>query len=190
MAEDGIQWIAEVFDAYCVTFARDLDVAAPVRRLGGEPARVRRDVSVGEAFSWAMDQGSVALLGTCAGWAFAVELWSHEGAERGASERVSAGTESVVLVSSTGPEAFLHSGDGVLLASFEPGTPAEDWSGAAPDALRATLAAAGLLAGDGTPCPGHDTDGAWMLAAAERAFGLSLPRRTLEHGTTEAVLLP
>ncbi|MFF2848392.1 DUF6461 domain-containing protein [Streptomyces sp. NPDC058001] len=186
---DGVTWMADVFDTYCATFARGLDVEELVRGLGGDPARILPAVSDGDAFTLAMDEGPVARLGTCAGWAFALEHWSAEGMDRATLRRVSAGTEAVVLLDSgTPPKWFLYARDGEVVADFEPGVEAAQMGGADPASLVPALHAAGLLHADGTTVP--DTDPSpLILGMTEQAFGLSLPREPLEHGVLPAVVL-
>ncbi|MEU6274326.1 hypothetical protein ABZ871_18255 [Streptomyces populi] len=42
MTHDGIRWIATAFDGYCLTFARGLEVAELVRRMGVRTGALER----------------------------------------------------------------------------------------------------------------------------------------------------
>lgn len=190
MTGDGMQWIPDVFDTYCLTLVRDLTVPELVRRLGADPAAVKRGVTGSEAFSLAMNEGPVSLLGTSRGWAFSLEHWSDRGAEKDVLAELSRGTEAVVLVNSgVGLMRFLHAVDGLVVADFEPGVSATDVDFSRAERLAPFVGDADFFETDGSPVLGEADEELWMLRFAEHAFGLSLPRAELEHGALAAVLL-
>ncbi|MFE0626867.1 DUF6461 domain-containing protein [Streptomyces sp. NPDC058864] len=187
MTDDGIRWIAGAFDTYCLTFARGLEVAELVRRMGGDPGGIREGLSADDAMQWSDEKGQVARLGTCGGWAFALEHWSVEGMDRGTLRAVSRGTEAVVYLNAgVPPRWFLYAEDGRIVGDFEPGVEAAQLGGEDPGRLVPAMQQVGLLLADGTSAPdagGEDE----ILAMGERRFGLALPRDTVEHGTLAAV---
>ncbi|MFB7291193.1 DUF6461 domain-containing protein [Actinacidiphila glaucinigra] len=187
MTDDGIRWIAGAFDTYCLTFARGLDVGELVRRMGGDAGAIREGLSADDAMDWAFEKGPVARLGTCGGWAFALEHWSDEGMDRGTLRAVSRGTEAVVYLNAgVPPRWFLYAEDGRLVADFEPGVEAAQLGGEDPGRLVPALQQVGLLLPDGTSAPDADGEDE-ILEMGERHFGLTLPRDTVEHGTLAAV---
>ncbi|MFD9789359.1 DUF6461 domain-containing protein [Streptomyces sp. NPDC059070] len=187
---DGLAWMAQAFDAYCVTFVRGVDIVELARRMGAGPGDLRPDVTVEEAFALAMNECPVALVGVCGEWAFALELWSDAATDTPTLPRLSQDGEAVVLLSSTGPRRFLHGAGGQVLADFEPGVSADEMAGAAPGRLREALLAGGFFTAEGLAELGEGSREEWMLRSAETVFGLSLPRRQLEDGASTAVMLP
>ncbi|MEU8541455.1 DUF6461 domain-containing protein [Streptomyces sp. NPDC048717] len=191
MTDDGMQWIPDAFETYCLMLVRELTVPELVRRLGADPAGVKPGVTGPEAFSLAMNEGPVSLLGTSRGWAFSLEHWSDQGAEADVLAEVSRGTEAVVLVNSgIGMTRFLHAVDGLVVADFEPGVPATDVDFSRAERPAPFAGDADFFEADGSPVLGEAGEELWMLRFAERVFELSLPRAELEHGALAAVLLP
>ncbi|MFF3558547.1 DUF6461 domain-containing protein [Streptomyces sp. NPDC002574] len=187
MTDSGIQWISTAFDTYCLTFARGLEIDELVRRMGGDAGAIREGLSADEAMDWSYEKGSVARLGTCGGWAFALEHWSAEGMERKALRDVSRGTEAVVYLNSgTPPRWFLYAEDGCLIGDFEPGWGADQLGGDDPGRLVPAMREVGLLLPDGTAAPDVNAE-IKILEMGERHFGLTLPREVVEHGTLAAV---
>lgn len=187
---DGIAWIRDVYDAYCITFARGLSVAELVRRMGSDPERILPSVSPDEALRLAEDEGPVARLGTSGGWAFAVEFASAEGTDRRALQRVSRGTDAVLLLDSgTPPYWFVHARDGEIASDFEPGVEAEQIGGTDPSFLVPAMREAGMLLPDGTADPDDWEPERRILTVAERVFSLDLPRTALRDGSLPAVVL-
>ncbi|MGD1222745.1 MULTISPECIES: DUF6461 domain-containing protein [Streptomyces] len=187
---DGIAWIRETYDAYCVTFAKGLSAEELVRRMGGDPGRIMPSLSAEDALELAGDKGPVARLGTSNGWAFALEPASAEGTDRRLLRRVSEGTEAVMLLDSGMPPYwFVHARDGEIAADFEPGVEAEQIGGSDPSFLVPAMQSAGMLLPDGTADPEDWEPEQRILTVAERVFALDLPRTALEAGTLPAVLL-
>lgn len=187
---DGIAWLRESFDTYCVTFAKGLSVDELVRRMGGDPARILPSVSGDDARILARDEGPVARLGIGNGWAFALEPASAEGTDRRTLQRVSAGTEAVMLLNSGMPPYwFVHARDGEIAADFEPGVEADQIGGTDPSFLVPAMQAAGMLLPDGTADPEDWEPEQRILTVVERVFSLDLPRTDLEIGTLKAVVL-
>ncbi|MFI8186300.1 DUF6461 domain-containing protein [Actinacidiphila glaucinigra] len=187
MTDDGIRWIAGAFDTYCLTFARGLEVGELVRRMGGDAGAIREGLSADEAMDWSDRKGLVARLGTCGGWAFALEHRSDEGMDRRTLRAVSRGTEAVVYLNAGAPPSwFLYAEDGRVVGDFEPGVEAAQLGGEDPGRLVPALQEVGLLLPDGTSAPGADGEDE-ILAMGERRFGLALPRDAVEHGTLAAV---
>ncbi|MFD7540198.1 DUF6461 domain-containing protein [Streptomyces sp. NPDC059819] len=190
MSNDGMQWIADVFDSYCLALVRGLAVPELVQRMGADPAAVQQHVTGSEAFSMAMNEGPVSLLGTSEGWAFSLEHWSDQAAGAATLAEVSRGTEAVVLVNSgVGLMRFLHAVDGLVVADFEPGVSARDVDFAVAERLRPFATDAYLFEVDGSPVMGEGDEELWMLRFAEHVFGVALPREELGHGALAAVLL-
>ncbi|MEW2131910.1 DUF6461 domain-containing protein [Streptomyces sp. NPDC005435] len=191
MANGGLRWVPDVFDAYCLAFVRGVTVGELVRRLGADPAAVREGVTGQAAFTSAMNEGAVSLLGTAQGWAFSLEHWSEQAAQADVLARLSGGTEAVVMVNGgVGTTRFLHAVDGLVVADFEPGVSAADMNVSADERLVPLLGDTDFFDGDECSVLGEADEESWMLRLAERAFGLSLPRQELEHGALDAVLLP
>ncbi|MFJ5219931.1 DUF6461 domain-containing protein [Streptomyces sp. NPDC088354] len=183
----GVQWITTAFDTYCLTFARGLEIGELVRRMGDDPGAIREGLSADEAMDWSYEKGLVARLGSCGGWAFALEHWSAEGMERGALRDVSRGTEAVVYLDGGAPPRwFLYAEDGRVLGDFEPGWGAPQLGGDDPGRLVPAMREVGLLLTDGTAAPDVDAE-TKILDMGERHFGLGLPREAVEHGTLAAV---
>ncbi|MFJ4844911.1 MULTISPECIES: DUF6461 domain-containing protein [unclassified Streptomyces] len=187
MTEGGIQWISEAFDTYCLTFARGLGIAELVRRMGGDPGTIREGLTADEAMEWSYGKGLVARLGTCGGWAFALEHWSDEGMERRTLRDVARGTEAVVYLNSGGPPRwFLYAEDGRIIGDFEPGVEADQLGGDDPGRLVPAMQEVGLLLPDGSAVPDVNAE-IKILEMGERHFGLTLPREVVEHGPLAAV---
>lgn len=80
---DGIRWLPEDCDAYCLLLVRGLTVDELVDRLGYDPQAVMPSVTSDEAFEQSMGKAPVARLGVSGDWAFSLEQWSAEGMEPG-----------------------------------------------------------------------------------------------------------
>jgi hypothetical protein len=186
---DGIEWVADVFDTYCLTFARGLSVEELIARLRGDVRTVVASASPEQITELDRAKGSAAQVGACAGWSFALERWSAEGMDRTTLRGVSAATEAVVLLcSGASPLWFLHARDGVILADFEPGVEAAQLGGHSPEHLVPVMIEVGLLLPDGTSATEVDEQ-RLILRAAETAFGLDLPRESLLQSRVSAVSL-
>jgi hypothetical protein len=186
---DGIEWVADAFDTYCLTFAWGLSPEELVGRLGGDVSAMLPSASPEQVSELDSAKGSAARMGVCAGWAFSVERWSAEGMDRAALRTVSEGTDAVVLLcSGASPLWFLHARDGVVLADFEPGVEADQLGGHSPEHLLSAMMEVGLLLPDGTSAEDVD-ERRLILRTAETVFGLSLPREDLLHGRLAAVSL-
>ncbi|MET8247769.1 DUF6461 domain-containing protein [Streptomyces sp. NPDC005202] len=187
---DGIGWIREAFDAYCVTFVRGLSVEELVRRLGVDPAGILPSLSGEEARVLAGDKGPVARLGTSNGWAFTLEFASAETTDRRTLRRLSEGTDAVMLLDSGMPPYwFVHARDGEIASDFEPGVEAEQIGGTDPSFLVPAMQRAGMLLPDGTADPDDWEPERRILTVAEQVFSLDLPRAAIGHGSLAAVVL-
>ncbi|CAM5503671.1 hypothetical protein SALBM311S_03496 [Streptomyces alboniger] len=124
------------------------------------------------------------------GWAFAIECASAEGTDRPTLERVSQGTDAVVLLDSgTPPYWFVHARDGEIASDFEPGVEAEQIGGTHPSFLVPAMREAGMLLPDGTADPDDWEPERRILTVAEQVFSLDLPRTAIEGDSLPAVVL-
>lgn len=186
---DGIQWIADSLDAYCVSFGKGLTISQLATALGASSEAIIPAVTGEDAFSLAMTRGPVARLGVCAGWAFAIEEWSDVGIGHGTLSRTSRVTEGVaVMRTGTSPQHFVYAEGGEIVANFEPGVPVSQFGGTDPTRLVPALQEVELITPDESGTSHLDTDRR-ILDMAERFYGLSLPRAKIENGTLPAALL-
>jgi hypothetical protein len=114
------------------------------------------------------------------GWGYAVQSWdAHVLGEEGAlMERISMGTEAVILVSTATVPWFAYSAGGRLVCGFDPGTPLGRY-GADPDRFVVAMERSGIPAGG---APAEVEPVAAMLRMAEAEFGLNLPVEDVVRG--------
>ncbi|OII66600.1 DUF6461 domain-containing protein [Streptomyces sp. CC77] len=187
---DGIRWLAEDCDTYCLLLARGLDLDTLVARLGGEPGDVMPSVTADEAFALAMDEGAVTRLGTCGAWAFSLEHWSAEGMETGTLERVSLGTECVaVLNSGTPPVWFAHARDGEVIEFFEPVEARDALERSEPGETLWGRVAEGLVAAGVPDLTATGSAETALLSLVERHCEVDLPRVSMDRDPHPALLL-
>ncbi|WP_323806081.1 DUF6461 domain-containing protein [Streptomyces sp. MB09-01] len=186
---DGIRWLPEDFDAYCLLLVRGLGVNELVARLGYDPRTVMPAVTPDEAFEHSMDTAPVTRLGTTGDWAFSLEQWSAEGMEAETARRVSAGTECIaVLNSGTPPVWFMHAVDGEVVAHFEP-SDAQDVVDGSQGRLTSELVAAGLVAAGVPEGAAGESSQTLLLKLVEQHFGVGLPRASLASTALPALAL-
>ncbi|MFF8387365.1 DUF6461 domain-containing protein [Streptomyces kanasensis] len=187
---DGIRWLAEDCDTYCLLLARGLDVDSLAARLGGDPDDVMPEVTADEAFALAMAKGAVTRLGVCGAWAFSLEHWSAEGMETQTLERVSMGTECVVVLNSgTPPLWFAHAVDGEVAELFEPVEARDALERSAPGATLWGRVAAGLVAAGVPNLTAAESAETVLLTLVERHCEVGLPRVSLDRDPHPALLL-
>src|SRR5205807_4652969 len=97
------------------------------------------------------EHGSVAFVGMCGEWAFALEPWSAEGIDEDVIDAVTSGTETVVLFSSsTAPSLFTYVKDGTVVSEFEMhSVNSTSVSGTDPELLIPGMKSVGILLPDG-----------------------------------------
>ncbi|WP_438290878.1 DUF6461 domain-containing protein [Streptomyces sp. HUAS TT7] len=182
---EGLQWLPVSFrQGFSVTFSRGLEPAELLHRMGCAPGSLtsmtRADA---EAYELGDErEGAVLRAGTAGEWAYALQLWGAHGIDAGVMAAVSAGTESVVLVSTSTIPWFAHSVNGEEVCAFDPGLPDIRY-GTGADRLVPAMARAGFSVG-GNPAPLGAVEA--MLHLAEQEFGLGLPRYEVESGELAA----
>ncbi|MFI5756718.1 DUF6461 domain-containing protein [Streptomyces sp. NPDC051569] len=186
MAE-GIEWLLEPYVVDCVTFARGIEPADLVARLGGRPGQKPRGASADDAVDAlaAPDVDSVARVGRVHDWSFAVEYGDAVGSTAAGLEAVSRdGVEAInfLLTPWHPPSTFTYYRDAALTCSF--GIGQETWRrGRNPDLLVPALEEAGVL-----PVGRQLTDAArrrgrqLSVLAIGAHFGLRLPRHDIVEG--------
>ncbi|MFD3780322.1 DUF6461 domain-containing protein [Streptomyces sp. NPDC058612] len=184
---DGIHWLPEDFDAYCLLFVRGLDVSELVVRLGYDLHAVMPAVTADEAFEHSMDTAPVARLGTAGDWAFSLEQWSAEGMEAKTARRVSMGTECIAVLNSGMPPVwFMHAVDGEVVAYFEP-SDAQDVVDESQGRLASDLVAAGLVMAGVPEGTAEESSQTLLLKLVEQHFGVDLPRASLKSAPFPAL---
>lgn len=184
---DGIAWIADAFDTYCLTCVRGVTGVELVTALGGDPAHVVDAAAENDLLTLEDDWGGAARFGEDGSWAWVLEHWSATGLDRPRLRALSSGTDALCLLETgASPRWFVHALDGRIAADFEPGVEPDQWGGQAREPMVAALQQAGALRPDGTAVEDCDVQRS-LLRAVEIAFGVSLPRDVLLNGTTAAV---
>lgn len=203
---NGLQWLLDAYDlGFCVLFARGLEAGELLARMGGEPQRavalsrldadalsaigspyVPRDsvdlsgLDVGDLERRGLLDGDdpVVRVGSCQGWAFAIEDGGARGSSREVVTSVSRGTKAVSLLRNINAlTLFTYAEHGNVVCTFDV-LLAHDRTGTAPDRLLDPMRQAGIdPEGDAPVRPARA-----MLEMAERHFGLGLPQQQLEEG--------
>ncbi|MFI9586074.1 DUF6461 domain-containing protein [Streptomyces sp. NPDC052236] len=187
--KDGIVWIADAYETYCLTCVRGVTGTELVTALGGDPAHVIDAAAETDLLRLEDDWGGAARFGEDSSWAWVLERWSATGLDRPRLLALSSGTDAlVVLEPGASPRWFVHARDGRTAADFEPGVEPDQWAGHAREPMVTALREAGALRPDGTAVEDCDVQRS-LLRAVEIAFGVSLPRNALLHGATAAVPL-
>jgi hypothetical protein len=121
---EGLEWLGAWGDgAYCVIFARGVDEAELLHRLGGDLSSARlagpgERWNVVEALRQQFDH--VVEVGWCDGWAFAYE-WNGLPPRPETMRVISAGTVAVsVFRNVNAVTRFCYAEDGVIVANFDP----------------------------------------------------------------------
>ncbi|MGI5150804.1 DUF6461 domain-containing protein [Plantactinospora sp. CA-294935] len=149
-------------EAFCLTFVRDPDEEAVLRRFGVEPASLRSLTGLAEATELPFDH--LVLAGRLDGWVFVLEENGFEGSRTEVLRAVSGGTEAVsVYTNVNGNQRFAYAVDGVLRTGFDPSSPVRRW-GEAPDALVPLMRQVGL--------PEHG-DAGWSSAGLDAGLRLA-----------------
>ncbi|MFC8348787.1 DUF6461 domain-containing protein [Streptomyces sp. NPDC057280] len=181
MTNDGIQWLPDVFKlGFSVTFARALTKNELVTRMGGDPRSVSplTRVKAEQLELGDRDAGPVVRFGESGDWVFGVESWGSHGGRSAVVCRVSAGTEAVVVaITAKATKMLTYARDGNVVCRFDADTP-HIRSGTDRDFLLPHMERVGLMS---LETEDVNTRLA-MLAVAEQAFGLALPRSPVEKG--------
>ncbi|GAA3749822.1 hypothetical protein GCM10022225_37590 [Plantactinospora mayteni] len=136
LEEDGLH------EAFCLTFVRDPDDSAVLRRFGVDPASLRALTGIARATELPFDH--LVLGGRLDGWVFVLEENGFQGSRTEVLRAVSGGTEAVsVFTNVNSDRQFAHAVDGILRTGFDPSSPVRRW-GAAPDALVPLMRQVGL----------------------------------------------
>ncbi|MFY1692211.1 DUF6461 domain-containing protein [Plantactinospora sp. WMMB782] len=164
-------WLDEEYDwlddtnlreAFCLTFVRDRDESAVLRRFGADPASLRSLAGADQATPSPLTP--LVLAGRLDGWVFVLEENGYQGSRIEVLRAVSGGTEALsVYTNVNGNRRFAHAVHGVLRTGFDPGSPVRRW-GEAPDALVPLMRRVGL------PDRG---DPGWSSAGLEAALRLA-----------------
>ncbi len=127
---DGLAWIRDNSEAYCVTFVKGLDETELLRRFGGDLAWARlARYDDWEAVEELQMFGDVVRVGYCDGWAFVYEGNGYRGTLSEVLQPLSAGTAAVsVFRNINALMNFGYAEDGTILAKFEPPPLEEDIS--------------------------------------------------------------
>ena len=181
MTNDGIQWLPDVFDlGFGVTFARGLSQDELMTRMGGDPSSVS-PLTRPEAERLELedrDAGPVVRFGETKDWAFAVESWGTHGGSSAVVRAVSVGTEAVVVaITAKATKTLTYARDGDVVCRFDADTP-HIRSGTDRDFLLPYMEREGLMS---LETEDVNTRRA-VLAVAEQAFGLTLPRDLVARG--------
>ena len=177
---EGISWLDNHREVYCVTFAQGLDEAELLRRFGG-------DLSLAQSIcfdDWGSIEalqalGEVVQVGWCNGWAFVHEdIVALRGMFPEVLRSVSAGTVAVSVSCDVNAfTRFCCAEDGTIVADFDPiDPPFEDAS----PRLQALLHQAGITQERGEGDDEEDSsDFVEDMFALAEAAGVSLDRESL-----------
>jgi hypothetical protein len=155
-------WIADEYEAHCLTLAKGMTGRELLLRLGGDPAEmfVPQDEDEANEFLWSGMKDywtwGAARVGEANGWAFSLEPASLWGSITQRLERASGGTEAICCFKADGMEYVEYWQDGALITRFETMAPhrrAEE-GGVDPDRLAQQMRQVGLLGTD-NPCSRH-----------------------------------
>ncbi|AVT28784.1 hypothetical protein C6361_03935 [Plantactinospora sp. BC1] len=158
------EWLDEhhLREAFCLTFVRDPDEEAVLRRFGVDPTSLRSLTGLAGIGELPFDH--LVLAGRLDGWVFVLEENGFEGSRTEVLRAVSAGTEAVsVYTNVNGNQRFAHAVRSLLRTGFDPGSPVRRW-GEAPDALVPLMRQVGL------PDTG---DAGWSSGGLEAALRLA-----------------
>ncbi|HEU5367120.1 MAG TPA: DUF6461 domain-containing protein [Ktedonobacterales bacterium] len=143
---EGLEW-ALGREAYSVIFARGLDKAELLRRLGGDlsSARLARSTNWDGPEELRQQFDHVIQAGWCDGWAFAYE-WNGPLPKPEAMRALSIGTTAVAVYRNVNAVTwFYFAEDGTLLANFDPIHARDQWFWAqASPQVQALLEQAGI----------------------------------------------
>ena len=120
---EGLTWIRDNREAYCVTFARGLDETELLRRFGGDLAWARMArYDDWEALEELRQFGNVVQVGWCDNWVFVYEDNGYRGTLSEVLPPLSVGTVAVsVYCNINAVTCFCYAEDGTIIAQFEPG---------------------------------------------------------------------
>ncbi|MFF3159175.1 DUF6461 domain-containing protein [Streptomyces sp. NPDC057910] len=181
---DGLQWLPASFrQGFSVTFARGVRPDELLRRLGCAPCLTSMTRADAERYEVGAGRvGAVLRAGTSGDWAYALQMWGAVAIEESAMTAASAGTECVVLVSTSTIPWFAYMVDGDEICAFDPGLPHIRY-GTGTSEMVAAMADAGFAV-DGKPAAGGAVEA--MLRLAEQHFGLGLPKHEVIHDALAA----
>ncbi|MFD7540219.1 DUF6461 domain-containing protein [Streptomyces sp. NPDC059819] len=181
---DGLRWLPTSFrQGFSVTFARGVQPGELLRRLGCAACLTSMTRSDAESYEvGAAREGAVLRAGISGGWAYALQMWGAVGIEESAMTAASAGTECVVLISTSTIPWFAYMVDGEEICAFDPGLPDIRY-GTGSGEMVAAMADAGFAV-DGKPAAGSAVEA--MLRLAEQQFGLGLPQHEVNHAALVA----
>ncbi|MCX4742471.1 DUF6461 domain-containing protein [Streptomyces antibioticus] len=181
MINDGLQWLPEVFPlGFTVTFARALAIDDMVTRMGGDPSSLSplTRVHAEKLELENRDAGPVVRFGEANNWAFAVESWGAVGSRSDVICRVSISTEAVAAtVTASATKSLTYAKNGEIFCRFDADVP-QFRKGTHSDVLLPHMERAGLMS---LETEDVNTRLA-MLAVAEAAFDLTLPRNLVARG--------
>jgi hypothetical protein len=172
-------------EAFCLTFARDLDDREMLRRMGVDSTTIKAVAELNAAFNALYDHAIVA--GRLAGWAFAFEKNGYEGSRSEVMRAVSTGGAAVSVFRNVNNIArFMYAVDGVVRVECDPYAPSRRYGGE-PDALVPLMREIGLnLDGDGWYPEGLDQ----ALRLADRITGVHLDGERLGAPLSSGRLAP
>ncbi|WP_432062653.1 DUF6461 domain-containing protein [Streptomyces sp. S1] len=187
---NGVRWLIEDCDGYCLLLARGLDIYQLVARLGGDPNSIFPSMNAGDAFEKSMDEAPVARLGVCGDWVYSLEHWSAEGIDDDVMKRVSDGTECVAVLNSDTPPVWLaHYVNGQGVAYFEPAMADQVAEGPAEPSYASQRVAIDLIDAGVVNGTFEGNSEELLLRLVERNFGIDLSNIQFDQNTFPAVSL-
>lgn len=119
---EGLSWLRNHSEAYCVTFAHGLEETELLRRFGGDLSQARLvRLDEWETIEELQVFGEVIQVGWCNGWAFVYEDNGFRGTLPEVLRPTSAGTKAVsVFRNVNAVTRFCYAEDGTILANFDP----------------------------------------------------------------------
>ncbi len=142
---EGFSWLRANSEAYCVTFAQELDTIEMLRRFDADPSWARLIQPDDWQAQYELSHfGQVIRVGQCDGWTFVHEDNGYRGTLPEVLQAVSADTVAVsVFRNINAVTRFCYAEDGTIIANFEPFFPLYSEEVADPR-LQALLRLAGI----------------------------------------------
>jgi HEAT repeat protein len=122
---EGLLWLRDTCEAYCVTFAQGLNETELLRRFGGDLSWAR----LVQKDDWdGLEElglfGQIIQVGWCEGWAFVYENNGYTGTRPEVLHAVSAGTVAVAVFRNVNAvPRFCYAEDGTVSVNFDPIAP-------------------------------------------------------------------